>query len=157
MQLRKMQMSPNMLMLDFIGTLTFIDIGTVKTVYGKGERIDVLLPYKRPDKQEDLLRGVELLQYGNSTAKVFIPPKTGDSVIVLAPRSAIIDTIANAVPEERVVSHYNPIGYKALLLYGSFDEEPKLDVEITEAGGFNISTKEEVTINGHLTIAGASS
>ena len=108
-------MSPNLLMTEYISDFQFVDIGTIKTVYGEGKRIDVLLPYKRPDKQEDLLHCVELLQYGNAVAKVTIPPQIGDVVLVFLPHSSIADAQAKAEPEQRKISYYNPIGYKANL------------------------------------------
>ena len=148
-------MSPNLLMTEFISDFQFVEIGTVKTVYGKGKRIDVLLPYKRPDKQEDLLHGVELLQYGNALAKVTIPPQVGDVVLVFLPRSSIADAQAKAEPEQRKISYYNPIGYKAILLQGAIEQNAvKTEITVTDAGALTINCKGEVNINGHLTIAG---
>ena len=155
MQLRKLRMSPNALLNDFIGSITFIEIGTVKTVYGEGERIDVLLPYKQPDKQDDIVRNVELLQYGNALAKVTIPPQEGDVVLIFNPKNSIVKAKAKPTLTQLACSYYSPIGYKAILLQGLLAEEAKATIQFAKNGALTINCKDKVTINGHLEIAGA--
>ena len=156
MLLRKRQMSANYLMQEFISSLTFVEIGTIKNIYKNGLRIDVLLPYKLPDNQEHILANVELLQCGNKVASVFIMPKVGDSVLVFNPRSSITTLEADATPSDLNISRYNSSGLKAILVQGTCAEDPDVSIKVEEGGAVTIDSKSTVTINGHLEIAGAS-
>lgn len=159
-QLRKQQMSSNLLLHEFINSCVFIEVGTVNAVYQDGKRIDVLLPYKRPDNQNDVITGVELLQLGGTTAQVFIEPQVGDAVIVFNPHSSTVDLLPNAKPSGEYTGNYSPMGYKALLVNGTSEVAVTIKkdgkIAINSNTDITVTSKGKVTINGHLEV-GASS
>lgn len=158
-ELRREQYSPNAMMRNFVSTYTFIDIGNISEVYGKGERVDVQLPYKLPDDTADIIKGVELLQLGNADVSIKLTPKVGDSVIVLLPRNLLVTTEHNHENATRNSGYYNTAGFKALLVQGTPGGDPSVTITIDDEQvaviakqPITLDSKDSVTINGHLKV-----
>lgn len=82
--LRSQQVSFDNKIKGLITAIRFSCIGSVKSVYAEGKRIDVVLPYLTVNNEPIILKGIEVLRPGTHKVKITYTPEIGDAVIVLA-------------------------------------------------------------------------
>ena len=158
-KVRRDQMSPQLLMHEFLTSYTFVDIGNVNAVSEDKNRVDVLLPYKNPDNSDLLIEGVEVLRQGTRKVSISVSPKVGDSVLVFCPRHLLSTTENNHKNEVAPAGYYNQAGMKALLVQGTLSDEPDVTITIDEEQvavitkqPIALNSDDSVTINGHLKV-----
>lgn len=148
--LRSQQVSFDNKIKGLITNIRFSCIGSVKSVYSEGKRIDVVLPYLTVNNEPIVLKGIEVLRPGTHKVKITYTPEVGDAVIVLAMQNYNGTTKFNStqLPQNQCpyFELYGNTTMKALLVQTNEENKDAINISVEDTE-IKITCPEKVTIN----------
>lgn len=148
--LRSQQISFDNKIRGLITNIRFSCIGSVKSVYAEGKRIDVVLPYLTVNNEPIVLKGIEVLRPGTHKVRITYTPEIGDAVIVFAMQNYNGSTKFAPTPLPKnqcpYFDLYGNTTMKALLVQTNEDNEESISIAIDDTK-IDITCPDTVTLN----------